>query len=140
MAQHHIGVKEIQQRTLADGVVLLYRSYLLLLSQVEHHLPPELFLVTEVHLNLLSRLGAMARTSTPLASPLSLGMWGFLRWWLARSMAAREGIGAALAAQDSRQVREGEEGIQQREIHVDLGREEEGFRERCEDRGLVRVP
>ena len=54
-------------------------------------------------------------------------------------MAAREGIGAALAAQDSRQVREGEEGIQQREIHVDLGREEEGFRERCEDRGLVRV-
>ena len=30
---------------------------------------------------------------------------------------------AALAAQDSLQVREGEEGIQQREIHVDLGRE-----------------
>ena len=50
-------------------------------------------------------------------------MWGFLRWCLARSMAAREGIGAALAAQDSRQIREGEEGIQQREIHVDLGRE-----------------
>ena len=41
-------------------------------------------------------------------------------------MAAREGIGAALAAQDSRQVREGEEGIQQREIHVDLGRERRG--------------
>lgn len=36
MAQHHIGVKEIQQRTLADGVVLLYRSSLLLISQVEH--------------------------------------------------------------------------------------------------------
>ena len=28
MAQHHIGVKEIQQRSLADGVVLLYRSSL----------------------------------------------------------------------------------------------------------------
>ena len=27
-AHHHIGVKEIQQRTLADGVVLLYRSSL----------------------------------------------------------------------------------------------------------------
>ncbi|KAI4980110.1 hypothetical protein ZWY2020_016863 [Hordeum vulgare] len=55
-------------------------------------------------------------------NPVELGVWGFLRWWLARSMAVREERGAALAPQDPRQIGEREEGLQQHEIHGGLGR------------------